>query len=122
MPARKHLSSSTLRRHKVADRILRRGVITMRPCASCTSQGVLCVLSSLDERCEQCYRYQRQCDLASPWDEDDRLEKKEKELREQALEAERQEEELRGQALKKELKAARLRKQARLLQKRRRAL
>jgi hypothetical protein len=98
----------------------------MRPCASCTSQGVLCVLSSLDERCEQCYRYQRQCDLASPWAEDDRLEKKEKELREQALEAERRGDaareralsafaSAREEALAAEAKAARLRKQARLL-------
>jgi hypothetical protein len=80
----------------------------MRPCLSCTSQGVLCVLSHLDERCEQCYRNQRQCDLASPWAEDDRLKKKGEELREQRLEA--------------ETKAARLRKQERLILKRRRAL
>jgi hypothetical protein len=73
----------------------------MRPYASYTSQGALYVLSSLDERCEQYYRYQRQYDLASLWAKDDRLKKKEKELREQALKA--------------ELKAARLRKQARLL-------
>jgi hypothetical protein len=108
MPARKHLSSSTHRRRKLSDRILCEGVITMRPCSSCTSQGVLCVLSHLDERCEQCYRHQRQCDLASPWAEDDRLKKKGKKLREQRLEA--------------ETKAARLRKQKRLLLKRRRAL
>jgi hypothetical protein len=61
------------------------------------------------------------------------LEKKEKELREQALEAERRGDaarertlsafaSAREKALAAETKAARLRKQARLLQKRRRAL
>jgi hypothetical protein len=80
----------------------------MRPCTSCTSQGVLCVLSPRDERCEQCYRFNRRCDLASPWAEDDRLQRKEEELREQRLEA--------------EMKAARLRKQERQLQKKRKAL
>jgi hypothetical protein len=65
-------------------------------------------LSPRDERCEQCYRFNRRCDLASPWAEDDRLQRKEEELREQRLEA--------------EMKAARLRKQERQLQKKRKAL
>jgi hypothetical protein len=80
MPARNRTSSSTIRRHQKADRILSEGFLTMRPCSSCTSQGLLCVLSPRDERCEQCYRFRRQCDLASPWAEDDRLGRKEKEL------------------------------------------
>jgi hypothetical protein len=80
----------------------------MRPCAACVRLGVACVLSSLDERCEQCYRNLRSCDLASPWSEYDRLRVQEEKLRDQRLEA--------------EMKAARLRKQERTLQKKRRAL
>jgi hypothetical protein len=108
MPARKRLSTSSFRRHSIADHLLSTRSITIRPCTSCTSQGVLCVLSPRDERCEQCYRFNRRCDLASPWAEDDRFQRKEEELREQRLEA--------------EIKAARLRKQERQLQKKRKAL
>jgi hypothetical protein len=108
MPARKRLSSSTFRRYKLADLFLAEGLITIRPCSSCTSRGVLCVVSPRDERYKQCYRSRRQCDLASPWAEDGRLKKQEEELREEALAA--------------EAKAIRLRKQARLVKKRRQAL
>jgi hypothetical protein len=101
MPARKRLSSSTARRHKLADRILSEGTLTMRPCSSCVSTGTLCVVSPRDERCEQCYRANRSCDLASPWAEDDRLKQKEETLREQRL--------------KTEADAIRLRKQERLV-------
>jgi hypothetical protein len=87
MPARKRPSSSTFRRHKLADLLLAEGLLTMRPCSFCTSRGVLCVVSPRDERCEQCYRSRRQCDLASPWAEDGRLKKQEEELHEQALAA-----------------------------------
>jgi hypothetical protein len=80
MPARNRTSSSTLRRHQKADRILSEGFFSIRPYTSYTSQGLLCVLSPRDERCEQCYRFRRQCDLASPWAENDRLERKEKKL------------------------------------------
>jgi len=80
----------------------------MRPCASCVSSGTLCVLSARDERCEQCYRFNRSCDLASPWAEDDRLKKKEEQLREERLKAEQA--------------AVQLRKQERLVQKKRRLL
>jgi hypothetical protein len=108
MPPRRYLSNSTSRRHKRADRILCSGVLTIRPCASCVSHGTLCVLSSIDERCEQCYRSQRSCELASPWPEFDRLYKEKEKIRQQRLEA--------------ELKAVRLRKQERALQKRLKAL
>jgi hypothetical protein len=114
MPARKRLSSSTCRRHKLADLLLAEGLLTMRPCSSCTSRGVLCVVSPRDKRCEQCYRSRRQCDLASPWAEDGRLKKQEEELHEQALAAQ-------AEALAAEAKVARLRKQARLVEKRRQA-
>jgi hypothetical protein len=80
----------------------------MRPCSACTKANVDCVLSSLDERCEQCYRNRRSCELASPWAEFDRIHQQKEKIREQRLEAER--------------KAIRLRKQERLLQKRLKAL
>jgi hypothetical protein len=115
MPPRKILSSSTRRRHKIADSILETGIFTMRPCSSCTRLGVGCVLSTLDERCEQCYRHGRACDLASPWAEYHRLELQEEKLRQQRIEVE-------TQRLAAEAKAVRLRKQERALQKRRRDL
>jgi hypothetical protein len=87
----------------------------MRPCTSCTSQGLLYVLSPRDERCEQCYRFRRQCDLASPWAEDDRLGRKEKELQAQEERLLDQAMKAREQALEAERKAVRLRKQTRLL-------
>jgi hypothetical protein len=108
MPSKKRPGSSTHRRHNFADRILLEGFIAMRPCAACVSSGALCVLSSRDERCEQCYRFNRSCELASPWAEDDRLKQKEEKLREERLKAESE--------------AVRLRKQERLVQKKRRQL
>jgi hypothetical protein len=80
----------------------------MRPCASYVSHGTLCVLSSIDERCEQYYRSQRSYELASPWSKFDKLYKEKEKVRQQRLEA--------------ELKAVRLRKQERALQKRLKAL
>jgi hypothetical protein len=108
MPRAASSRTSTLRRHKFADRILAEGFFAMRPCASCVSSGTLCVLSARDERCEQCYRFNRSCELASPWVEDDRLKRKEEQLREERLRAEQE--------------AVRLRKQERLVQKKRRLL
>jgi len=80
----------------------------MRPCSYCISVGEFCVLSTLDERCEQCYRGNRSCDLASPWAEDDRLKAKEEILREKRLRA--------------EAEAVKIRKAERKLQKQRRLL
>lgn len=108
MPSHKKITSSSLRRSSQADRLLSSGVLVMRPCSQCLAAGVLCILSPRDEHCEQCYRHNRKCDLASPWAEDDRLQKQEEELRERRLRAESE--------------AIRLRKQERLLQKRRREL
>jgi hypothetical protein len=101
MPSRRYLSNSTFRRYKRADRILYSGVLTMRPYASYVSHGTLCVLSSIDERCEQCYRSQRSYELASPWSEFDKLYKEKEKIRQQRLEA--------------KLKAVRLCKQERAL-------
>jgi hypothetical protein len=80
----------------------------MRPYALCVSHSTLCVLSPIDERCEQCYRNQRSCELASPWSEFDKLYKEKEKIRQQRLKA--------------ELKAVRLCKQKRALQKRLKAL
>jgi hypothetical protein len=99
MPTRK--TSSTQRRAKRADFLLSAGTVTMRPCASCTSLGRICILSSHDERCEECFRHQRRCDLASPWAEVERLSKQSEKLQTEALEA--------------EAKAVRLRRQRRLV-------
>jgi hypothetical protein len=108
MPRRVLKASSTVRRHIRADNILRFGFAAMRPCTACASRGVVCVTSSADERCEQCCRNQRKCDLASPWEEYEKIFKQKEELRERRLEA--------------EMKAVRLRKQERLLQKKLREL
>jgi hypothetical protein len=88
MPTRKNSKNSTHRRHKRADRILAEGFFTMRPCSSYMNLGVLYILSSVDERCEQCYRNQRKYELASPWEEFDRFAKQKEKVREQRLEAE----------------------------------
>jgi hypothetical protein len=96
MPPRRYPFNSTSRRYKRADRILCAGVLTMRPCASCVSYDTLCMLSSLDECCEQYYRNQRSYELASLWSEFDKLYKEKEKVRQQRL--------------KTELKAVRLRK------------
>jgi hypothetical protein len=88
MPSRLRPTSSSTRRHRRADLLLSFGTLAMRPCASCTSRGVLCVVSSLDDRCEQCIRNQRRCELAPLWDECERLVKQSEKLQTEALEAE----------------------------------
>ena len=55
----------------------------MRPCSACVKANVDCILSPIDERCAECYRNQRSCELAPPWAEFDRIHKKKDELREQ---------------------------------------
>jgi hypothetical protein len=102
------LSSSTQRRHRLADKILCLGTIAMRPCALYTRLGVLCVTSTAHESCEQCLRSTRRCDLASPLAEVKRIFKKT--------------EKLQAEALKAEAKAHRLRKQRRTLLKKIREL
>jgi hypothetical protein len=104
MPRPRSLTSSTGRRHKRADFLLTSGVLTMRAYASCTSFGVLCVLSAADERCEQCFRHNRTCELSSRQGEAKRIFKEKNKLREKRWEVEKQ--------------IIRLRKQERLLQKR----
>jgi hypothetical protein len=101
MPRPRPLVSSTVRRRKRADFLLDINVLIIRACASCLSLGVACILSSADERCEQYFRHNRICKLASRQDEAERILKKKDKLREKRWEAERQ--------------MVRLRKQERLL-------
>ena len=100
--------SSTQRRHLFADGVLALGSPAIRPCAACIRARHPCIISSQSERCEQCVRFNRRCDLAPPWDEVAALLSKKDNLDEQIFEA--------------EAKALRLRRQKRLIQKRLRAL
>jgi hypothetical protein len=108
MPRPIVLRNSTFRRYRNADKLLATGVISMRPCAYCLRSSLLCVLSPYSEKCEQCYRFNRPCDLATSWFEVNRLLEKRDKLREKRLAA--------------EAKAIRLRKQERQLLKKIRAL
>jgi hypothetical protein len=88
MPRAVVLRNSTFRRYRNADKLLATGVISMRPCAHCIRFSLLCVLSPFSEKCEQCYRFNRPCDLATSWSEVDRLLEKRDKLREERLAAE----------------------------------
>jgi hypothetical protein len=65
MPRTVILRNSTFRRYRNADKLLATGVISMRPYAHCLRSSLLCVLSPSFEKCEQCYRFNRPCDLAT---------------------------------------------------------
>jgi hypothetical protein len=65
MPPRRRLTFSTFRRHQKADQILETGLLVIRPCAYYVSSSSLCVLLEISEKCEQCHRFNRLCDLAS---------------------------------------------------------
>jgi hypothetical protein len=80
----------------------------MRSYAYCVASSSLCVLSEVSEKCEQCHRFNRPCDLASFWAEVYRLLKQSDDLKEKVLEV--------------EVKALRLRKQRRVILKKVRAL
>jgi len=79
------------------------------------ARGVDCVTSLIDERCEQCHRFHRSCELASPWTEFDKLAKEEDKIRQERWELEMKRMEI-------ERKTARLRRQERALRKRMRDL
>jgi hypothetical protein len=74
------VSRSTLRRHFVANNILKHGAFATRPCHYCTVHDLFCVVSSLQDSCESCFRFHRSCDLALPLKEIDRLHEKEESL------------------------------------------
>jgi hypothetical protein len=79
MPSKYKLSNS-LRRVQRANLILSIRIPVMRPCQSCASRQMLYVISSESEYCEQYIRFNRQCDLASPHKEIERLYRQKKEL------------------------------------------
>jgi hypothetical protein len=108
MPVRRRPTTSTQRRRDRADLLLFSGTLVMRPYSACVARGCLCVLSPLDDRCEQYVRLLRSYDLASPNAECHRLSKEMERLQDEALRA--------------EAKAARLRRQRRALVKRLHAL
>jgi hypothetical protein len=60
----------------------------MRPCTYCVASSSLCILSEVFEKCEQCHRFNRLCDLASSWAEVHRLLKQSDDLKEKVLKAE----------------------------------
>jgi hypothetical protein len=66
MPPRRRLTSSTFRRYQKADQILETGLLVIRPYAHYMASSSLCVLSEVSEKCEQCYRFNRPYNLASP--------------------------------------------------------
>jgi hypothetical protein len=101
-------STSTQRRYRFADKILAFGILAMRPCSHCVSQNTLCVVSPDSEGCEQCIRFHRPCELASPIADLERIHKKEDDISQQIIE-----EEAKLRRLRKERR--RLRKQLRSL-------
>jgi hypothetical protein len=114
MPSR-HRVSSFHRRSRLADRILLEGSPVMRPCSFCVSKGVLCVTLESSEHCAECIRTHRQCELAPPYTEMDRLNRLEEKLISEMSAAHRA-------ALEVDAKLLRLRQQRRLIQKKRRDL
>ena len=107
MPS-KHKLSSTLRRRAAADTLFSTGLIAMRACAPCVRASCLCVVSPADQRCEQCVRHGRLCDLAAPLAEIERLSVQENKLLEEIAAS--------------DAKTRRLRKQRKQLLKRMRSL
>jgi hypothetical protein len=73
----------------------------MRFCSCCVKTNVLCVIFPLSESCEQCVRFNRDCELSFPVAKFDKLSKQEGELFNQITEC--------------KTRACRLRKQRRLL-------
>jgi hypothetical protein len=106
MPRRS--TTSTYRRHAWADSKFRSGTLAMRSCSSCLRANALCVVSPSSPKCEQCVRHNRQCELASPVDQLDKLSEQENKLLDQITES--------------EARTRRLRKQRRLLLKKMRDL
>jgi hypothetical protein len=108
-------SFSVHRRHRLANSLLSKGFITMRPCSACTRAGILCVTFSESESCEQCVRFHRSYELAWPAAEIERLHKADDELLSKMAE-------IRRKAQEADAALFRLRKQRRALQKRLRSI
>jgi hypothetical protein len=77
MPRR---TSSTLRRHLKADRLLSSGLIVMRACSFCRTHNFLCVVAPESPHCERCFRSHLECELAPPDAKAERLLKEEERL------------------------------------------
>jgi hypothetical protein len=101
-------ATNSFRRQCKADRLLFSGSLVMRPCTYCSIRGFLCVLGPELPHCEQCYRANRQCELAPPDAEIERLLKQERKLF--------------GEAKETQAKAIRFNKQRRAILKRLRDL
>jgi hypothetical protein len=80
MPRATSARFSTLRRYLKADRVLRTDYPAMRACDFCISRNVLCVISTGSKHCEQCYRFNRRCELFPPYTKIERLTDKDEKL------------------------------------------
>jgi hypothetical protein len=100
--------SSTVRRSRKADSLLRASYLAIRPYSSYASRGLTCSITDAFDFCVECYRSHRRCELASPMAEVKRLASQKAKLEEQILEA--------------KAKALRLRRQKRVIQKKMRSL
>jgi hypothetical protein len=79
--------TSFFRRQCKADRFPFSGFLVMRPCTYCSVRDFFCVLGPELFYCEQCYRANRQCELAPPDAEIKRFLKQERKLFGEAKEA-----------------------------------
>jgi hypothetical protein len=75
MPRR---TSSTLRRHLKADRLLSSGLIVMRACFFCRIHNFFCLITPEFSYCERYFRSHLKCELASSDAKAERLLKKKK--------------------------------------------
>jgi hypothetical protein len=80
MPRSRFQIISSLRRQRKADRLFLTGIFVMRPYAYCFTRGFFCVLEAESPYCERYYRINRQCELAPPDAEIERLLKQERKL------------------------------------------
>jgi hypothetical protein len=101
-------TSSVHRRHRLANTIFSLGHPAMRPCAECVRRDLFCIVHESSELCEQCKRFGRVCNLASPVTAIEKLARQENDILSQISLAHKVTREA-------EAKVARLRKQRRLL-------
>jgi hypothetical protein len=104
MPRSRSQITSSLRRQRKANRLLFTGIFVIRPCAYYSTRGFLYILRAESPHCERYYRANRQCELAPPDTEIERLLKQKRKLF--------------GETKKAQAKAIRLSKQRRAILKR----
>ena len=83
---RRTQKTSTLRRFNVVDRIFAQALLIMRSCQLCLARGVVCRVTRQSLKCENCYRYNLKCDLASNYQGMDKALKEAKKLNDEILE------------------------------------